>query len=97
MEKVSAAQFLDALRAEGIHLIAKDKRVEYWAEPERVGPIRVADLLEKLKNRKKWYEREKFPGEREIDPRAELINPGVINQIAEAVIDGIRTRGLQRG
>jgi hypothetical protein len=87
LQDVTAADFLEALNQQGMAIVTKDKRAEYWAEPERV-PVRISieELFERWRNRKKWVEREKFPiSERYIDASELVRRPEELNQIADAV------------
>ncbi|MDH3473002.1 MAG: hypothetical protein OEM59_04865 [Rhodospirillales bacterium] len=95
LNDVTAVQFLEALNAQGMTLVAKDKRVEYWTEPERVVPsVSIEAVIEKFKNRKKWYEREKFPGfERHSDVLDIVSNPALLNRLADVVAQRIQQAG----
>lgn len=94
LDQIPASKFIAALNSQGMTLIPKDKRREYWNEPERVpDKIDMETMFERLRNRKKWFELEKFPGfERHADPIDLVSNPELVNQLADAVAQRLQRR-----
>lgn len=93
LEKISAADLLQALHHGGLHVghlttWPEKKKYELWVEPENFGEIEVGRLIDILRGEKKKVELEKFPGlERFRDPREGFIDPveGRLDQLADRV------------
>jgi hypothetical protein len=102
LSEISAKDFLDGLQNQGllgsVGLIKKDKRVEYLLEPERLPDLDFKSLIEVIKDRKKWVEREKYPlGEVLTDP-FDLVADSLVDRVARRVEERLEGRlgGLRR-
>ncbi len=94
--ELSAVEFLQILQRGdlgiGVAQILPDKKkYELWVEESIVTKIPIGDLIDRIRKEKKKLELEKLRIEDVIDPIGPVINPAVIDQIAQQVAIKIRS------
>ncbi len=94
LDEISASDFLAALEKDSVSLTVwpEKKKVELHREPETWSKFRVIDIIEVLRDKKKW-ELEKHPGyERLRDPIEEVINPAVYDRLVDRITNEVVSR-----
>lgn len=103
VRELSATELLAALSHPAVApdvaaLLPDKKKYELWIDETGLPDYKLRDLLERLRGEKKKvelekpprFEGQKMPVENVIDPRQVLIDPAVIEQIADRVAARLR-------
>jgi hypothetical protein len=92
LAELSATQFLailsrgDATDRAALAILPDKKKYELWVEEGSIDRISVGALLEKLRGEKKKLELEKWHIELTYDPSRNIIDPRVVDAIADRVV-----------